>query len=183
MDFSWSIFEFHISTSVYLYFDKNCMKYICTQGPGLQFSNTPEYVCALVLSQQKNIVQSQPCVWGFAELGLVINALIPPSTVALLLLKEGFRRVELWQAGLCCVILTVRKSSMLFLFFLGAAMGPMYIRLALATFPVEIEISSSWGIDLKLMFLHFRVPQVIWLLRLQEGSPSKTAWCTVGKST
>lgn len=68
---------------------------------------------------------------------LVINAVIPPFTVALLVLKQQFGGVELESVkGLCCAMLTIRKSSALLVFFLGTAVGPVYTFLVLVMFPV-----------------------------------------------
>ena len=68
---------------------------------------------------------------------LVINAVIPPFTVALLVLKQEFGGVELESVkGLCCAILMIRKSSVLPVFFLGIVMGPVYTCLVLVVFPV-----------------------------------------------
>lgn len=67
---------------------------------------------------------------------LVINAVIPPSTVALLVLKQEFGGVELESVkGLCCAILMIRKSS-LFVFFLGTVVGPVYTCLVPVVFPL-----------------------------------------------
>jgi len=43
---------------------------------------------------------------------------------------------------------------------------------------ISVALLGIWS----LMFLCSIIPQVKWLQRLQEGSRSKTAWCTVGKS-
>lgn len=68
---------------------------------------------------------------------LVINAVIPPFTAALLVLKQESGVVELESVkGLCCAILVIRKSSVVFVFFLGIAMGPVYTCLVLVLFPV-----------------------------------------------
>lgn len=67
----------------------------------------------------------------------MINAAILPFTVALLLLKQEFGGAELESVkGLCCAILMIRKSSVLLVFFLVTAMGPVYTCLVLVMFLV-----------------------------------------------